>query len=194
MATHYLDSFTPEQAIPTPDSTFAPATNTPETTGSRRGSTKLNLWTAAHEDRLVEVTPKGTGLRIVDTASGGHAQVVWRGAVRWVTARHLADSASTKSSTSSGGETCPASSYSDDFATASGKSFDQWVMKTARETLSLGTRLRVTNPANDRAVEVTMSGHGPYVADRCFDLATGAFKAIADIRQGITKVSYEVID
>ena len=193
VATRYLDSFTPEQAMPTPDSTSVSATSAPETIGSRWGSTELNLWTAARGDRFVEVAPKGTEFKVTGTVSGGRAQVVWKGAVRWVTARHLTDSAPAKSSASSGGETCLASFYSDDSATASGEPFDQWAMKTAHKTLPLGTRLRVTNPANGRTVEVTVNDRGPYVAGRCLDLTTGAFKAIADTRQGVAKVSYEII-
>ena len=193
VATRYLGSSAPEGSTPASASTSVSAASVPETIGSRWGSTELNLWTAARGDRFVEVTPKGTEFKVTGTVSGGRAQVVWKGAVRWVTARHLTDSAPAKSSASSGGETCLASFYSDDSATASGEPFDQWAMKTAHKTLPLGTRLRVTNPANGRSVDVTVNDRGPYVAGRCLDLTTGAFKAIADTRQGVAKVSYEII-
>ena len=44
-----------------------------------------------------------------------------------------------------------------------------------------------------KAVDVTVNDRGPYVAGRCLDLTTGAFQAIADTRQGVAKVSYEII-
>lgn len=193
VATRYLGSSAPEGSAPTSGSASVSAASTPETIGSRWGSTELNLWTAARGDRFVEIAPTGTEFKVTGTVSGGRAQVVWKGAVRWVTARHLTDSAPTKSSASSGGETCLASFYSDDSATASGEPFNQWAMKTAHKSLPLGTRLRVTNPANGKAVDVTVNDRGPYVAGRCLDLTTGAFQAIADTRQGVAKVSYEII-
>ena len=192
VATRHLGSSAPEGSTPASDSTSVTAASVPGTIGSRWGSTELNLWAAARGDRFVEVTPKGTEFKVTGAVSGGRAQVVWKGAVRWVSARHLTDSAPARSS-SSGGETCLASFYSDDSATASGEPFDQWAMKTAHKTLPLGTRLRVTNPANGRTVDVTVNDRGPYVAGRCLDLTTGAFKAIADTRQGVAKVSYEII-
>lgn len=193
VATRYLGPFTPGGTAPTPQPASVSATEAPETIGSRWGSTELNLWTAARGDRFVEVAPKGTEFKITGTVSGGRAQVVWKGAVRWVTARHLTDSTPARSSASSGGETCLASFYSDDSATASGEPFDQWAMKTAHKTLPLGTRLRVRNLANGKTVDVTVNDRGPYVTGRCLDLTTGAFRSIADTRQGVAKVSYEII-
>ena len=193
VATRYLGSSAPEGSTPAPDSASVSAASVPETIGSRWGSAELNLWTGARGDRFVEVAPKGTEFKVTGTVSGGRAQVVWKGAVRWVTARHLTTDAPARSSGASGGETCLASFYSDDSATASGEPFDQWAMRTAHKTLPLGTRLRVTNPANGRSVDVTVNDRGPYVAGRCLDLTTGAFKAIADTRQGVAKVSYEII-
>ena len=193
VATRYLGSSAPAKSTSAPEPTSVSPTSTPETIGSRWGSAELNLWTTASGDRFVEVAPRGTEFKITGSVSGGRAQVVWKGAVRWVTARHLTDSAPAKTSSSSGGETCLASFYSDDSATASGESFDQWAMKTAHKSLPLGTRLRVTNPANGKTVDVTVNDRGPYVAGRCLDLTTGAFKAIADTRQGVAKVTYEII-
>ena len=66
-------------------------------------------------------------------------------------------------------------------------------MKTAHKTLPLGTRLRVRNLANGKTVDVTVNDRGPYVTGRCLDLTTGAFRSIADTRQGVAKVSYEII-
>jgi len=193
VATRYLGSSAPSQSTATPEPASVSAAKTPEAIGSRWGSAELNVWTAASGDRFVEVAPKGTEFKVTGTVSGGRAQVLWKGAVRWVTARHLAESAPAKSSTASGGETCLASFYSDDSATASGERFDQWAMKTAHKSLPLGTKLRVTNPANGKSVDVTVNDRGPYVAGRCLDLTTGAFQSIADTRQGVAKVSYEVI-
>jgi rare lipoprotein A len=61
--------------------------------------------------------------------------------------------------------------------TANGETFDRMAMTAAHRTLPFGTRVRVTNLANDRSVEVQIN-------DRCrcpntlIDLSEGAARAI----------------
>ena len=59
-------------------------------------------------------------------------------------------------------------------------------MKAAHKTLPMGTKLRVTNPANGKSVVVTINDRGPYIAGRCLDLTTGAeqFGSVTTIRFG----------
>ncbi|MDO5068320.1 MAG: septal ring lytic transglycosylase RlpA family protein [Propionibacteriaceae bacterium] len=193
VASRYLtttaQASTPTPAPP-PAATPAPSP-APSTVGSRWATTELNLWLAASGSSYNGTVPKGTELQITGTVQRGRAQVVWRGATRWVSAKYLSESA--PGTTPSGSSTCKASFYSDDTATASGERFDQWALKTAHKTLPFGTRLKVTNPANGKSVVVTVNDRGPYVAGRCLDLTTGAFSQIASTRQGVVTVTYEVL-
>ena len=194
VASRYLSSTEPTQSTsPTPRPESVSPTTTPETIGSRWATSDLNLWTGTSGNRFAGMAPKGSEVKVTGTVSGGRAQIVWQGAVRWVTARYLSETAPTASSSGGGGETCQASFYSDDSATASGESFDQWAMKAAHKSLPFGTKLRVMNLSNGKTVDVTVNDRGPYVSGRCLDLTTGAFKAIADTRQGVAKISYQII-
>ncbi|WP_185744296.1 septal ring lytic transglycosylase RlpA family protein [Arachnia propionica] len=178
--------------VPAPDPVVSPTpTPAPATTGSRWATTELNLWVSATGSRYRGTVPKGTELRITGTVSRGRAQVVWRGTTRWVTARYLSETA--PGTVPTGTQSCLASFYGDDTATASGEPFDRWAMKTAHRSLPFGTRLRVTNPSNGKSVVVTVNDRGPYVAGRCLDLTTGAFREIADLEQGVIKVNFEIV-
>jgi hypothetical protein len=60
-----------------------------------------------------------------------------------------------------------------------------------------GTRLLVTNIANNRSVVVVVSDRGPakklYRKGRVIDLSKGAFAEIANLKQGVIKITVEVI-
>lgn len=86
--------------------------------------------------------------------------------------------------------TCKASHYWEDTETASGQPFRVSAMKAAHKTLPMGTKLRVTNPANGKSVVVTINDRGPYIAGRCLDLTTGAFRKIANPSAGVITVRY----
>lgn len=58
--------------------------------------------------------------------------------------------------------------------TANGEVYDQWGMTAAHKTLPFGTRLRVTNVANGRTVEVRINDRGPFIPGRDLDLSRGA--------------------
>jgi hypothetical protein len=57
-------------------------------------------------------------------------------------------------------------------------------------SLPFGTRLRVTNPANNRSVTVTVTDRGPFIAGRSLDLSYGAFSRIASPGQGVARVCF----
>lgn len=76
---------------------------------------------------------------------------------------------------------------------ANGDPFDMYDMTCAHKTLPFGTKLRVTNINNGKSVEVIVTDRGPYVKGRVIDLSKGAFKKIAPIDIGITKVEIEEI-
>lgn len=94
--------------------------------------------------------------------------------------------------------TCSASFYgrgdgTDGGPTASGETFNSEAMTAAHKTLPLGTRIRVTNPANGKSVVVKINDRGPYVSGRCLDLSAGAFDAIGSTGSGTMTVSYQVV-
>jgi rare lipoprotein A len=77
--------------------------------------------------------------------------------------------------------TCGASYYSVSGLTA------------AHKTLAFGTRVRVTNTANGRSVDVRINDRGPFIAGRCLDLSTSAFAAIGSLSSGVLTVRFAVI-
>lgn len=90
-----------------------------------------------------------------------------------------------------------ASYYADRFEgrrTASGVRFRQAELWAAHRTLPFGTRLRVTNPANGRHVEVEVVDRGPYVRGRVLDLSRKAARQLDFIRAGHTRVTVEVLE
>ena len=71
---------------------------------------------------------------------------------------------------------------------ADGSRFNAHGLTTAHRSLPFGTRLRVTNPATNKSVVVTVTDRGPFIAGRTLDLSYGAFSRIASPSQGIAKV------
>jgi rare lipoprotein A len=89
--------------------------------------------------------------------------------------------------------TCEASYYGDGQNTASGEPFDPTALTAAHKTLPFNTKVRVTNLKNGRSVVVRINDRGPFVAGRCLDLSTAAFKQIASLSSGVAQVRYEVL-
>ncbi len=71
--------------------------------------------------------------------------------------------------------------------TASGQCFNQNQLTAAHRSLPLGTKARVTNLQNGKAVEVTINDRGPFVKGRIIDLSRAAARQIT--MSGITRVS-----
>jgi rare lipoprotein A len=76
--------------------------------------------------------------------------------------------------------------------TASGDIFDQNNFTAAHRTLPLGSRVRVTNLANDKSVDVEINDRGPYVGGRVIDLSQAAARALGMVEDGLTQVRIEV--
>jgi rare lipoprotein A len=102
-------------------------------------------------------------------------------------------SADPGTTSASGSGTCQASYYSDGQRTANGETFDPNALTAAHKTLPFNTRVRVTNRANGKSVVVRINDRGPFVAGRCLDLTTAAFKAIASLSSGVVTVAYQVL-
>ncbi|HLV45560.1 MAG TPA: septal ring lytic transglycosylase RlpA family protein [Flavobacterium sp.] len=78
--------------------------------------------------------------------------------------------------------------------TANGEIFDNNRLTAAHKTLPFGTKVKVTNLANDKSVIVTINDRGPYIKGRKIDLSKAAFKAITtnnSTRKGILRVKIE---
>ncbi len=87
-----------------------------------------------------------------------------------------------------------ASWYGKDFhgrPTSSGERFDMYGLTCAHKTMDFGTRLRVTNPDNNKSVEVLVNDRGPFIAGRDLDLSYGAAKEIGFAGKGVGAVKIE---
>ncbi|KAF7765839.1 rare lipoprotein A [Pseudoalteromonas undina] len=90
-----------------------------------------------------------------------------------------------------------ASFYADKYhgrLTASGERFSQQAATAAHLKLPFGTRVNVTNIANNKSVVVRINDRGPYIRGRVIDLSKAMFKKIADPKVGVIDVSVTVID
>ncbi|WP_416426893.1 septal ring lytic transglycosylase RlpA family protein [Pseudomonas sp. App30] len=72
--------------------------------------------------------------------------------------------------------------------TASGERFDQHAMTAAHRRLPFGTRVLVTNLANNRKVEVRINDRGPHTRGRLIDLSHAAAEQLGMIGSGSAKV------
>lgn len=94
-------------------------------------------------------------------------------------------------------QTGKASFYADKFEgspTASGEKYKHSKLTAAHKSLPFGTKVRVTNLANDQTVEVVVNDRGPYVENRVIDLSKSAAEKLGFVNQGLAEVRIEVID
>ena len=90
-----------------------------------------------------------------------------------------------------------ASFYADKFEgnpTASGEKYRHNKLTAAHKSLPFGTKVRVTNLANNESVEVVINDRGPYVENRIIDLSKSAAEKLDFVNQGLSDVKLEVID
>jgi rare lipoprotein A len=78
--------------------------------------------------------------------------------------------------------------------TTSGEIYDQKALTAAHRTFPLGTRVRVTNVATEKSVEVRINDRGPFVGDRIIDLSFGAASLLGMIGPGTADVMIEVLE
>ncbi len=87
--------------------------------------------------------------------------------------------------------------YADKFngrKTASGERFSNRKLTAAHRTLSFGTKLKVTNIANNKWVVVTVNDRGPFKKNRELDLSKEAFMQISDNKNhGTLYVTIEIL-
>lgn len=77
--------------------------------------------------------------------------------------------------------------------TASGERFNQLAKTAAHKTLPFGTKVKVTNLANNKTVLVKINDRGPFIEGRIIDLSRSSFAAIADTGVGIIDVKMQVV-
>ncbi len=91
-------------------------------------------------------------------------------------------------------KSCYASWYGREFhgkQTASGENFNMFALTCAHRDYPLGTKVRVSNPANGKEVECIVNDRGPLVPGRDIDLSYAAAKNIGLIGPGVAKVDVE---
>ena len=94
-------------------------------------------------------------------------------------------------------QTGKASFYADKFEgrpTASGEKYKHSKLTAAHKTLPFGTRVRVTNVANQQSVEVLINDRGPYAEGRIIDLSKSAAEKLGFVNQGLAEINLEVLD
>lgn len=94
-------------------------------------------------------------------------------------------------------QTGKASFYADKFEgsmTASGEKYKRNKLTAAHKSLPFGTKIRVTNLANNESVEVVVNDRGPYVENRIIDLSRAAAEKLGFVSQGLADVKLEVVD
>jgi len=90
----------------------------------------------------------------------------------------------------------PASWYGREYhgrPTASGERFNMRAMTAAHQTLPLGTRVKVTNLENGRAVVVRINDRGPFLKGRIIDLSWGAARRLGMVEKGVVKVGLQLL-
>jgi len=76
--------------------------------------------------------------------------------------------------------------------TASGNIFDQARLTAAHRSLPFGRKVKVTNLANGKSVEVEITDRGPIAENRIIDLSQAAAKALEMLESGTTTVRLEL--
>ncbi|NWB98906.1 septal ring lytic transglycosylase RlpA family protein [Pseudomonas gingeri] len=78
--------------------------------------------------------------------------------------------------------------------TASGEPFDQHAMTAAHRQLPFGTRVKVTNLANDKSVIVRINDRGPHTRGRLIDLSREAAAQLGMLQNGTARVRIQSLD
>lgn len=83
------------------------------------------------------------------------------------------------------GKKVKTSFYQHGSRTASGEKFNPNGLTAAHRTLPFGTRLKLVNPSNGRAVTVRVNDRGPFIAGRGLDVSRGAAAALGMLGSGV---------
>jgi rare lipoprotein A len=75
--------------------------------------------------------------------------------------------------------------------TASGERMNPSKMTAAHRSLPFGTKIKVTNSSNGKAVVVRINDRGPFIKGRMLDLSKAAAGKLGFIGKGHTKICIE---
>jgi rare lipoprotein A len=75
--------------------------------------------------------------------------------------------------------------------TASGEPYDKSAMTAAHWTLPFGTKVKVTNLANDKSVVVRINDRGPHIENRIIDVSGAAAEKLGLLDSGTSRVRIE---
>ncbi|WEX12030.1 septal ring lytic transglycosylase RlpA family protein [Chelativorans sp. AA-79] len=76
--------------------------------------------------------------------------------------------------------------------TASGERMNPAAMTAAHRSLPFGTKVKVVNRRNGKAIVVRINDRGPFVRGRILDLSKAAAAKLGFLRAGHTRVCLEV--
>ena len=77
--------------------------------------------------------------------------------------------------------------------TANGGSYDQKALTAAHASLPFGSKVKVTNLANGKSVEVEINDRGPFAEHRIIDVSRAAAQALDMKKSGTTTVRVELL-
>jgi rare lipoprotein A len=77
--------------------------------------------------------------------------------------------------------------------TASGERFNQNALTAAHRKLPFGSRVKVTNLANQRSVVVRINDRGPFSRGRLIDVSRKAAEQLGMLERGTAKVRLEAL-
>jgi rare lipoprotein A len=77
--------------------------------------------------------------------------------------------------------------------TAGGQKFNSNALTAAHRTYPMGTKLKLTNPANKKSVVVTVNDRGPFVKGREISVTRRAAQDLGLIKQGVGDVTIEQV-
>ncbi len=75
--------------------------------------------------------------------------------------------------------------------TASGERMNPQAMTAAHRSLPFGTKIKVTNQRNGKAVVVRVNDRGPFIKGRVLDLSKAAANKLGFVSRGHTKICME---
>lgn len=78
--------------------------------------------------------------------------------------------------------------------TANGERFNPNAMTMAHKDLPFGTKVRVTNLANERSVVLRVNDRGPTTPGRVGDVSHAAAKQLRMVRSGVVNARLEVVN
>jgi rare lipoprotein A len=77
--------------------------------------------------------------------------------------------------------------------TASGQRLCNNAPTAAHKTLPMGTKVRVTNLANEKSEIVTINDRGPFIKGRVIDVTIGTAEKLGFVKRGVVPIKVEVL-